>query len=430
MRVKQRYRWTLITALALAAPSTAFADVPAGMTFDDGFTFYEIENHDGNVDGRRVDEGWALKAHYRVFGTVARRSQFHILIKNGETTLGETRCEVGYGNRNDAAPSFLTTNCLNREQRITQTGRLTVEVYLYDDDSEEEHLLRTHTLDVLSATRVRGNGDPDAPLHYVDRNSEVLGSVLHLQPMNTDPYMAATGRGVDRCGNCNRVTLVMNAHPDREHWSISSSTHLRCRVNGERIEMQDDAMSGQQVRMVYVVHTHGRGRRQEGEQEDVGFRQYHLRLPLNFDNSITVPVQSRQRPPRQRNSHQAYLNDHPGQWECAWRDGSTVLRTWRWTVGPDGHVQPHAETAGGHLTFGPNAFLVDTEIPAGGTVYDTRLHRESVAERAFYGLGWHTDAGRAIAQAVNDFGAMAPPQPSTGRAAAGERRGRRGRRGR
>jgi len=121
-------------------------------------------------------------------------------------------------------------------------------------------------------------------------------------------------------------------------------------------------------------------------------------------------VQRRYREPR-RSRRQVYIDEHPGQWQCSWLDGTTVLRTWRWTVGADGQTQAHAETTGGHLTFGPNAFLVSTQIPSGGTVYDTRLHRSSVVENAFYGWGWSTDAGRALAAAVADHGAMAPPQP-------------------
>jgi len=401
----------LLAISTIAWSSGALADVPDAMTFDDGFTFYETENHQGSEGGRRIDEGWALRGHFRVFGTVPRRSQFHMVIKNGNQTVGETRCEVSYESRNDAAITFFTTNCIDRNQRISVAGRLTVEVHLLDAGTGEEHLLRTHTINVLAATRVRGNGDPDAPLHYVDRNSEVLGTVLHLQPMGSESYMGATGQGQRRCGNCNRVTLVMNAHPDYDHGSISSRTNLRCEVDGRAIEMQDDQITGAQVRMVHVVHSHGRARRQEGEQEQVAFRQFHLTLPLNFDRAITAQVQSRARDPRRRDSRQAYINDHPGRWSCAWRDGTTVLRTWSWTVGTNGRIAPHPETVGGHLTFGPNAFLISTALPSGGSVYDTRLHRESVMQSAFYGWGWSTDAGRAMAAAVADFGAAAPPQP-------------------
>jgi hypothetical protein len=179
---------TALGALALTLISSpALADVPEGMTFDDAFTFFEIENNRDHRDGNPVDAGWGLKGHFRVFGHTSGRSAFKMVIK-----LGETICEVENDNqhRNGARgpESFYTTNCLDRAQRISQTGDITVEVYLVDDDTDQEHLLRTYPIHVLTATRVRGTGQPDAPHHYVDRNGEVLDTILHLQPNRADPY--------------------------------------------------------------------------------------------------------------------------------------------------------------------------------------------------------------------------------------------------
>ncbi len=398
----------------VSGAASVLADVPEGLVYDDAFTFYEIENHETHEDGRAVDEGWELKGHFRVFGAVAPRSSFKMVIKQGRRTLGETVCEGSLVNQHnttaDGPVAFQTTNCRDRSQRVTQTGDVTVDVILVDDNTDEEHLLRTHSLKVLTATRVRGNGDPDSPHHYVDRNSEVLGSILHLQPNRGDPYFGPVGgRNLDTFDGTNVVTVTMNAHPDRDHWRVSSQTHLRCKVNGERIEIQRDQVTGTQVRMVYVVHSHDRGRRDE--REDVGFRQYVIRLPLSFRSTMVAQTHERWYPLAEERLDQSltYLDQHPGSWECQWRAGRDVLRTWRWTVGDDGHVQPHPEQANG-LTFGPNAYLVETEIPS-DSGHDVRLHRRSVQRGAWYGRGWSTDEGRAMAGAVPNVGEPSPPQP-------------------
>ncbi|RLB52932.1 MAG: hypothetical protein DRJ42_13410 [Deltaproteobacteria bacterium] len=410
--------WMVLAVVALVTMSTtASADVPEGMTFDDGFTFFELENNRGHRDGNPFDEGWALEGHFRVFGHTSQRSAFKMVIKQGRRTLGETLCEVEVENQHervaDGPEAFHTTNCRDRDQRITQTGDITVELYLIDDDTDQESLLRTFPIHVLTATRVRGNGQPDAPHHYVDRNGEPVSTILHLQPNRGEPYYEPlSSRRLNSYNGRNVVTVTINAHPDRDHWSISSQTHLRCSVDGERVAISDDQVTGTQVRMVYVVHSHGRGRNQEGETEDVGFRQYVVTLPLTFDSSVVQQTHERWYPLAEDRIDERYgvINRHPGQWECQWREERTVLRTWRWTVGDDGKIVPHAEQAAG-LSLGPNAFFVETVIPDGGSGYDVRLHRQSVQRNAWYGLGWRTDEGRALAGAVPNVGRPTPPQP-------------------
>jgi len=395
--------------------SVASADVPDGMTFDDSFTFFEIENNQEHRNGNPIDAGWGLKGHFRVFGTTSQRSAFKMVIKKGRRTLGETICEVTVSNQHETTAEgpvyFYSTNCFDRDQRITQTGDITVELILIDDNTDQEHQLRTFPIKVMTATRVRGTGQPDAPHHYVDRNGEVLNAILHLQPNRGEPYWEPVGgRRLNSYDGRNVVTVTMNAHPDRDHWSISSQTHLRCSVDGERVQIGQDQVTGTQVRMVYVVHSHGRGRNQEGETEDIGFRQYVIRLPLAFDSSVVEQTHQRWYPlaeDRVDASSYAVINRHPGQWECQWREERTVLRTWRWTVGADGKIVPHAEQTGG-LGLGPNAFFVETVIPEGGSGYDVRLHRQSVQRNAWYGLGWHSDEGRNLARGVPNVGRPAP----------------------
>lgn len=420
--IRMRNATALAAIIGLLWVAPVSADPPADWQFDDGFTYYEIEDNQDHVDGRAVDAGWYLKANLRVFGTVANRSLFHLKIKKGSQELGEIRCEVDLQNQNrqraDGPAYFQTARCFDREQRITESGDLTIEVYVYDDDSEEEHLIRTHQVHVVVVPRVRGNGDPDAPLHYVDRMGETLTSILHLQHHREDPYMS--GRRMD---GYSYATLTFSGSPDHDHWSISSSTHLRCRVNGERIPIERDQVTGGEDRNVYLIHTWDRGR--QDERAEYNYRQWTIRLPITFNNRIHDATQENRRDPRGEPEHFARLDNHPGQWECHWREGATVLRTFRWVIGEDGRVQVHPEQAAGDLSFGPNSYLVETVIPdSTDAAHDARVNSDVAASRAFHGRGLRTEEGRAMAAALPTRGELEPPQP---RAA---RRGRRGRRGR
>jgi hypothetical protein len=93
------------------------------------------------------------------------------------------------------------------------------------------------------------------------------------------------------------------------------------------------------------------------------------------------------------------LEDHPGRWECSYRNGGDVVRTWRWTVGSNGLIAPHPEE-NGSMTFYPGAHLVETEIPAGGSVFDKRILPEAVRASFFYGHKWQTTEGKTMVSKV------------------------------
>ncbi|NOY93828.1 MAG: hypothetical protein GXP55_21815 [Deltaproteobacteria bacterium] len=416
----------LLTSLGLCAlPRTSHAQVPEGMTFDDGYTFYEIEDHQDFVNGHPVDVGWALKGQFRVFGRTASESSFKMVIKKGRRTLGETTCDVSrrdwVAEVSSGPAQFFTNDCLDNSQRIRESGNLDVLVYYIDDDTDAEHLLRTYHIRVVEVSRVRGNGEPDAPHHYVDRNGEELTSILHLQHNRAPAYFdSVNGRSLSKFDGKNVVTLLVNLTPDEAHGSVSLQGSMRCSVNGERVQIADSQIHGDELRHVYEVQTHGQGRRDE--RELVIFRQFVLRLPLSFHDPIVTQTHERWHPLEHYDESLTYIDEHPGQWECQWRENRVVLRTFRWTVTEDGHVAPHAEQGAG-FGLGANAYLVETVIPNGGSGYETRVERAALERRPFYGLGWHTDEGRALAHAAPNVGTPAP----TARHGRSGRRGRHGR---
>ena len=67
----------------------------------------------------------------------------------------------------------------------------------------------------------------------------------------------------------------------------------------------------------------------------------------------------------------------------------------------------HAEQ-NGNVNLFSNAYLIETEIPAGGTIYDKRLVPVSLTEGFFYGQKWTTAEGKAAAAKVPTKGNLLP----------------------
>jgi hypothetical protein len=103
---------------------------------------------------------------------------------------------------------------------------------------------------------------------------------------------------------------------------------------------------------------------------------------------------------RARDTNRLALEDYPGSWECSLVNNGEVWRTWRWKVGADGKVEMHPEQKAG-VGLGYNTYLIDMEIPAGGSPMDKRLvPGESVAKGLFYGIPWTSAEGKATAAKV------------------------------
>ncbi len=72
--------------------------------------------------------------------------------------------------------------------------------------------------------------------------------------------------------------------------------------------------------------------------------------------------------------------------------------TWRWRIGRNGMPEMHAEQKGS-VNLNYSSFIVDMEIPAGGSALDNRLLPLS-ADGFFYGQPWMSTEGKAMANRV------------------------------
>lgn len=94
-----------------------------------------------------------------------------------------------------------------------------------------------------------------------------------------------------------------------------------------------------------------------------------------------------------------FTTDHPGDWKITYLIERKPVRIWRFKIGENGLPLPHPEQLAG-LNLGPNAVLVDTEVPGEGGEFDGRLTSEFVKQGAFFGRPWATAAMQAAAAAV------------------------------
>ena len=104
------------------------------------------------------------------------------------------------------------------------------------------------------------------------------------------------------------------------------------------------------------------------------------------------------------------MENYPGNWVCTISKDNNVWRTWRWTVGANGRPVMHPEQQG-NISLWYNSYLVDMEIPPGGSPIDGRLAGPSAS--LFYGQPWTSPEGRSMAARVPKKG-QPWPVPSTG----------------
>ncbi|HEY8185843.1 MAG TPA: hypothetical protein VIF64_07225 [Pyrinomonadaceae bacterium] len=402
-------------------PSTATASssandlaptgIPSNIIIDDGFTFFTLHHKKDYVGGKPISTGWSLVSDLRMAGpAIPKRSGYKIVVRKGGQALATTRCEGEI----PAVPAHevgrvvvpMLTHCYDDTQLVQGEGKFAVEVYFVNGDDDSERLARNYEIEVHKVDRVRGSvtkPEPDASEFYISRHGEVLSSILYLRPESTRPYV--NDSRADTFGS-NMVEIVYNTSTTDEGMGIGGSTSfVRCSVDGQRIELKDDKVRHYRpgyryYQEIYTDRLAPEFKQGTGYKDEINFRQYFAVLPLTWGKQGVYQNYTK-------------LEDHPGRWECTYKEGPQVVRTWRWTVRPDVVVAPHPEESAG-LTLYPGAHLVETEIPAGGSFIDRRIFPPAAQAGFMYGHKWQTPEGKAMVAKVPAKG-KPWPVPSTQR---------------
>lgn len=405
-----RARFAIVAlSLALGSGGVAKAELPEGVFFSDHDAFYNIES----TQSGREDTGWYVEARAVLYGdNIPADSGFKFVLKQGRRTLATIVCDADLDQRHlgtnlaeGQLGKMTTETCRNRENPLQVVGDIVSEVYFINGDDDSETLVRTHTLGVRSFERAN-----NARQYYIEFNAGVVSSVVHECPKTRNRGLCLSS--APDSSSYGYVGVFMWLAETRHNGLAPSGPQwgremrVRCSVDGERVQTtRNERWVTATRRATQVMASTGAGRQDERDQ--YRFEEVHFRLPI----TIGEPFDG-----------MARIEDHPGQWECDIRQERTVIRTFRFEVA-DGHILPHAEEVAGHVHLPPGGHLAQTVIPADAAM-ETRISPAAVARGPFFGIGWQTDEGRAMMEALPTIGtAQLAGEPRA-------RRGRRGRRGR
>lgn len=390
------------------------------MVMDDGYTFFgaePVEEYDSKVSLNK-DVGWYLESRLRLMGTFPKRSAFRIaVVKNGKQ-LSIVRCEP-YKVYKKSEDSGLTRprdregrdlsfedfmhvdfKCLDKTAVNKEIGKVNIQVYFIDGDTDAETLVRTYQVDVHKATKVRGaasNPQPDVADYYIQRHAEAAIAFAFFGNYQSDKPVA-TGANIP----VRKLTIYTTYSPNEKSFNVSGS-FARCSVNGRRINLDYDAVGmseggDRQEIGIYLDRLTPQYKRGSPYKDHIEFMELKFAMPLYIEKSQYDQ-------PREMN-----ILDHPGKWECSVIAKGETYRIFRWEVA-NGKIVKHPEQQNGNINLYYDAAMIDMEIPTGGSPIDFRL-MPMPEMGLFYGIPWTTAEGKAKAARVPKVG-NPYPVPST-----------------
>ena len=375
-----------------------------GDYIDDGYTWFEAVSFQEPVNGNRTDLGWALKSSIRLMGAHPRRSAFKITVSKAGKPLATTRCEGFPEESRFTGISFLLSfDCFKKETAIKELGKMDVQVAFVNGDTDAETTLRNYKIEVLKVDRVTGptmKPIPDVPQYYISRHAEAPVSILFMRPDGKYTYMGNSSSSYTGAG-MNEVEIYFSLSPSKKGENIRDG-YLSSSVNGKPLTLPGSQPYADQTKVenqrlyayVYTDRLAPQFKTSGTEYRDeIRFTQARITLPLTWGND--------------RDHNRLTMKDYPGQWQCNWMSNGETWRAWRWTVGSDGMPIKHAEQ-NGNINLFYNSYLIDTEIPAGGSSLDKRIAPTSATDGLFYGQPWTTAEGKAMAAKVPTKGDAAP----------------------
>ncbi|MEZ5421627.1 MAG: hypothetical protein R2682_00860 [Pyrinomonadaceae bacterium] len=375
---------------------------------DDGFTWFESYAVSENigVNGAPVAMGWTLKYWVRVIGNYPDGSGLNFVVSKAGRKVFSTRCEtyVYRKTANDVDESFMrTAECWQGKSVTKETGKFDVKVFVVNGNTRAEKLVRTYKIDVHSIARVQGGQGKgfEPPVYIIDRHNEAAVGFIFLRPTGYIPYFDVRQRP-ERSGE-NLIEFHYSLSPSEEG-VVPPHGEVACRVDGRPVPMPGPMPYATQAVSKYEFF------HQEIYQDRLAPR-YKAGLP--YEEKIRFQMMKTSLPItwRKTRENRPALEDFKGNWECTFGKGNVVWRTIRFRVGADGMPELHPEQRG-NINLGYNTFLVDMEIPPGGSMLDGRLNGPSTS--LFYGQPWTSAEGKSMAARVPTKGNPFP-RPSNKR---------------
>ena len=396
--------FTLAFLFVGAFASGAKADLPAGVVFDDSFSFYTAREH-SEMNNNRPTNRYALHSWARLLGeNIPQGSGWRFVYKQGRRTLATATCNGNRAyrrqNRGDTRhDTFVAANCSTGDENfLTATGKITVEVHFINDNDDSVTQVATHEIEVRELRQESHTGAQRTSDYFV--NLHGFGAVVFLdQVQRGEQYTFSGMSGLEMSGGTSddsRVNLIITRSsgegPDRSY-------RFRCSVDGTPIDFGYSRMNQGSVGERRVNTTQILRGGNSTVREYFHFQTDRYRLPIVWGD----------------NDDGVRLEDHPGRWQCDLRDDERrTIREFAFTV-VDGMIQAHPEEA--DLNFPERVHLADVTLP-GDNEADDRTDPAFARTEAFWGRGFQTSEGRAMGARVAQVGDAYPASA----------RGRRGRR--
>ncbi|MBI2893996.1 MAG: hypothetical protein HYY06_10625 [Deltaproteobacteria bacterium] len=173
----------MLTLAMMGLPTLGRAQT-GGVVVDQAHTFYNLDTRTQNVDDQ-YKTFWQLRARFGVYGEIPDRSVLKYVVKQGNNVLGRASCQsilrAGAIAGENPVPDLYVNDCrTSREQMLGARGQLTVEWTFINGSTDAETVVDTDTITIRDAPTVDvgNNNRPYYPRPYVDRNSEILSTVL------------------------------------------------------------------------------------------------------------------------------------------------------------------------------------------------------------------------------------------------------------
>jgi hypothetical protein len=323
--------------------------------------------------------GWYPRSYFKLKGAIPNRSALRILLKQKAKVLVNLRCEI---------QESAVSQCFDKAQVVKQIGLFDVDVSLINGDTDEETPLRKLKIDVRKTEKFNDYND-----YFVNRHPDVSVAYLSLEGKN--PWVMNSR--ADRKKGSNR--LYLNTVISRDHLEkYNGGQFLRCKLDGQPFKLKNSDVSfDQKEGSVFVTYEsrHKTGSRKGAINKDyLKFALQQIQLPLSMGGE---------------DNRTNDVSKVPGDWACSISSKADreLIREFRFTVDASGQIVPHPEQQNGNVVFGEWEWMIDMEIPAGGSPMDHRL-LPSPQMGFFHGIPWSTPEGKAMAGRVPKKGVPFP----------------------
>lgn len=348
--------WKSFLAVLIFAFFAACTGRVNAQVIDDSFTFFKADA----VNGPNRTYLWNLIPEINIPGA-AKGSPLRIVLKKAGREVYSHTCPLA------GRTGTQTQACYPRTATMADTGIFDVEIYLNNGGSGEK-LVRKYKIDVRKTTKQGGR----RPEFYIQRHANAAVGYLSKDIKNV-LFLHTVFSPMDEYGA-----------------TFGYTPRTKCMVNGRPVEIPDPRTATRQApQRVINGFSESFDANKAIQRDTIRFDQMEIQLPLTLGPVVNPTVGY--------GKGWVDVTKTPGKWQCdvIGDKSNATFRTIRFDVA-GGNIVPHPEQASGNVNLDKDKWMIDLEIPRGGSEIDKRLV-PSPNDGLFYGIPWATPEGKALA---------------------------------